>query len=892
MNYHVRKPNRRNILPLILMSVIFLGGCASTVPQKQSEMGPGISVPATISEKRITGIKATADDQNVHVLITGDSTLTCMATKQNLPLGVVFYFKETGMAPGVVAAPLPENDIVSSIEASELTTSGLMSRIEIALKEDVPYSISQQDNGLKITFPKLAAAASTEKPAFSGKVPDQLADVAVIGADATMLQTVSTTMAGQSTLVTVTADGVIRRYKFATLENPPRIIFDLFGLASPFKGEQVLPVASPWVKKVRHYASAEKLRFVIDTTKADLARFSAWSTETGLVIRVGEEHQRIEIAGSKMASTKMVSGVPPVTASGKPGWVNRIDFSCEDDGKSTILIGTTEPADYTMKKAGDKILNLTLKNMRLPDYRERPLITNRFQSAVDQIVPARKPGQPENTVFAVELREPVPYYVEQQDRLLLVHFEASSVPPRPMEQKGLLTGKEPLEPKVLLSGKAGGTKPEAANPAIEKAERIQAEPVKETSIFSGKKYGGEKIALDFYETDIKNVFRILKEVSGKNFAIDNDVNGKVTLSFETPVPWDQVLDLILKMNQLGKMEDGNIIRIATLGTLKKEEDDRQSALSAQQKAQEQAIALEPLVTEYISVSYAKAKEDVLPHVEKILTKERGNATVDARGNQIIVTDVADKVRQAIALVKQLDAVTPQVIIEARVVEVTSNFSNELGIAWGSTQGPVYKNFLGGSYTWDVAMNFPSEAGNSIGFNFNRIAGTPLELNARLNAVESRGQAKIISAPKIVTLDNKKAKIKQGLEIAYLERDDAGGSSVKFKNVDLLLEVTPHVTPDKRVGMNIYITKNDVQDTVNGVPVLGTNEAETELLVNDGDTIVIGGILKRSKVTGSSDFPGLSEVPGLGWLFKQKKTTDNTGELLIFITPQIVQLVQR
>jgi type IV pilus assembly protein PilQ len=244
------------------------------------------------------------------------------------------------------------------------------------------------------------------------------------------------------------------------------------------------------------------------------------------------------------------------------------------------------------------------------------------------------------------------------------------------------------------------------------------------------------------------------------------------------------------------------------------------------------------------------------------------------------------------LIKQLDAVTPQVIIEARVVEVTSNFSNELGIAWGSTQGPVNKNFLGGAYTWDVAMNFPSEAANSIGFNFKRIAGTPLELNARLNAVESRGQAKIISAPKIVTLDNKKAKIKQGLEIAYLERDDAGGSSVKFKNVDLLLEVTPHVTPDKRVGMNIYITKNDVQDVVNGVPVLGTNEAETELLVNDGDTIVIGGILKRSKVTGSSDFPGLSEVPGLGWLFKNKKTTDNTGELLIFITPQIVQLAQR
>jgi type IV pilus assembly protein PilQ len=505
---------------------------------------------------------------------------------------------------------------------------------------------------------------------------------------------------------------------------------------------------------------------------------------------------------------------------------------------------------------------------------------------VDQILPTRKAGQPETTLFTVELRESVPYFVEQQDRLLLVHFDASSVPPQPMAQKALPIGKE------------GVTAPEIvkiAN-ANKKAENIQvaskAESVKEMPVSSAKKYGGERIALDFYETDIKNVFRILKEVSGKNFAIDNDVSGKVTLSFETPVPWDQVLDLILKMNQLGKVEDGNIIRIGTVATLKKEEDDRLAAVAAQQKAQEQAVALEPLVTEYISVSYAKAKEEVLPHLEKIITKDRGNVTVDDRGNQIIFTDVADKVKQAIALVKQLDAVTPQVIIEARVVEVTSNFSNELGIAWGSKQGPVQKNFLGGSYNWDVAMNFPSASTSSIGFDFTRIAGTPLELNARLNAIESRGQAKIISAPKIVTLDNKKAKIKQGLEIAYLERDDAGGSSVKFKNVDLLLEVTPHVTPDKRVGMSIYITKNDVQDTVNGVPVLGTNEAETELLVNDGDTIVIGGILKRTKTSGSSDFPGLSEVPGLGWLFKNKSSKDNTGELLIFITPQIVQLAQR
>lgn len=907
MNYHVRRFNRRNILPLIMIMFVFLGGCASTVPQPQTEAAPVVSAAVTPPEKRITGINTAVDVERVDVMITGNGALTCMATPQTLPLGVVFYFKETGITPGMVAAPLPENDVVSGIEVSELTTNGLMGRVEILLKEDAPYTIAQEDKGLKISFPRVAAsgkmsAHSRNVDAAPHSSAGAVGAETVPGADATRLQAVSTSLAGQSTLITITADGAIRNYKSFTLENPPRIVFELPRLASPFEGEQYLPVKSAWVKKVRHFATPEKVRLVIETTEADLARFSAWPSETGLLIRVGEESQRIPtgITGNRVMLSEKGRGMSQVAVSGKPGWVNRIDFSSEDNGKSTILIGTTEPAEYTMKKAGERLLHLTLKNTRLPDYRERPLITDRFQSAVDQIIPTRKPGQPENSLFKIELRESVPYFVEQQDRLVLVHFDASTVPPKPMVQTAFLAGKEPREQTVLPAGKEMMTKPEMAvsgdrkkgNIQVENIKNIQPEPVTDMGNSPKKTYTGEKIALDFYETDIKNVFRILKEVSGKNFAIDNDVSGKVTLSFETPVPWDHVLDLILKMNQLGKVEDGNIVRIATVGTIKKEEDDRQAALAAQQKAQEQAVALEPLVTEYISVSYAKAKEEVLPHLEKLVTKERGSVTVDERSNQIIITDVADKIKQAIALVKQLDAVTPQVIIEARVVEVTSTFSNAFGIAWGSQQGPVHKNSLGGAYNWDVAMNFPAASTSSVGFDFKRIAGTPLALNARLTALETSGQARIISAPKIVTLDNKKAKIKQGLEIAYLERDDAGGSSVKFKNVDLLLEVTPHVTPDKRVGMSIYITKNDVQDVVDGVPVLGTNEAETELLVNDGDTIVIGGILKRSKTAGNSDFPGLSEVPGLGWLFKNKSSQDNTGELLIFITPQIVQLAQR
>jgi type IV pilus assembly protein PilQ len=285
----------------------------------------------------------------------------------------------------------------------------------------------------------------------------------------------------------------------------------------------------------------------------------------------------------------------------------------------------------------------------------------------------------------------------------------------------------------------------------------------------------------------------------------------------------------------------------------------------------------------------------MPHVKNILTPDRGKATVDTRNNQIIITDVADKIWQAKEIVNRIDKVTPQVIIEARIAEVSTDVSSELGFDWTVNAGPVQNDDLDGSITGDplMAMNFPSaSATSSVGFTFDHITGTPFILNARLNALESEGEGKIISSPKIVTLDNKKAKIKQGIEYPYLERDDTGGSSVSFKDIDLLLEVTPHVTPDNRVSLEIKITKNDIDTITQGVPSLSTNEAETELLVNDGDTIVIGGIMKTRKTNSTAGFPWLSKIPVLGWFFKSETDSKESSELLIFITPKIVQLEQR
>jgi type IV pilus assembly protein PilQ len=374
-----------------------------------------------------------------------------------------------------------------------------------------------------------------------------------------------------------------------------------------------------------------------------------------------------------------------------------------------------------------------------------------------------------------------------------------------------------------------------------------------------------------------------------NFAIDEDVQGKVTLSLQDPVPWDQILDLVLKMNGLGKKMEGNVIRIATTATLTREENERQQAIAARQKSEAQKKALEPLVTEYIPVNYSDAKADIEPHVSQILTPDRGKISVDTRTNQLIITDTRDKIDQALELINRLDTVTPQIMIEAKVVEVTKDFSRNFGINWNlSNASNTTSGFVD---DFSVSVNSSGVSGD---FSFFGLFGSSVSaLNAKLEAFEEQGDARIVSSPRILTLDNKEAMISQGQEYAYLERDDTGGSSVAFKQVNLELKVTPQVTPDNRINMTVHLTKNDVASiSADGVPTLAINEAKTELLVNNNDTVVIGGVVKSIQTQDIDGVPFLAGLPGLGYLFGSKAKADDRNELLIFLTPSIVQLEQK
>jgi len=901
--------------------------------------------------KLITDIITSEDAQSTIVTVKGNDTLTYTAIKQELPLGLLVDFPETALDNIKTVYYPPEHDTLNSIRATQLEEEGVTSRIFISLKQDFSYSLRPDDTGLHIYFSKTDSPAveSTTQEVPVAKIettPEPEPEIAP-ALPATRLISVAATPLKKNVVIDVKADGMIKNYKSFTIAgDPSRIVYDFYGLKSSHKNEQRIAVKSDWVSGIRYYGHPDKIRMVLETEKAHLSEFAASPADDGLLIYVGNIP---ELLSKDDAEPAVAQNLPPNNPEQKKiskdqvlqpaasannnglAWLNRIDFASEEAGKSAVIIGTTRPVDYQLTKISDKRLRLDLLDTNLPEYRKRALITTRFQSAVDRITPTQQP-KTRDTAIVFELREGVPYLVKQTGNIIKVDFSASSIPPRPYEDGKLPAWKQVLvepdaEGSITVAGKAKKaeqTKRSGARNLGKKYSSTQGrkgliveEPVsskefdlerqKRKDLYTGDEkqldvygdsqarlYTGEPIALDFFDTDIKNVFRIIREISGKNFAIDKNVTGKVTLTLDRPVPWDQVLDLILKMNGLGKKMEGDIIRIATMPTLKAEQILEKEKLKEIQKRKKQEL----LVTAFLPINYAKAqvvaKDLIKPLISPDRVKDGASVTVDDRLSMIILTDVPSVIKRAKEIIERIDLVTPQVTIEARIVEANSAFTRDLGFDWGTvTAGPFNIGDAALTLT-GLASNLPATIPSAVvGGSFQKLSGTPFEiLNAQLVASETEGKTNIISAPKVVTLNNTMATIKQGLEVPYLERDSSGNATVKFKNVDLLLEVTPSITPDDRVVMKIFVTKNDVVDPTADQPALSTNEARTELLVDNGDTIVIGGIVKSTIQYGEKGIPGLRGLGVLGWLFKSQSKSDTKNELLIFITPRIIKLEQK
>jgi type IV pilus assembly protein PilQ len=427
-----------------------------------------------------------------------------------------------------------------------------------------------------------------------------------------------------------------------------------------------------------------------------------------------------------------------------------------------------------------------------------------------------------------------------------------------------------------------------------------------------RRYRGRRIDLDFNNADIHNILRLLAEVGGVNIVTSDDVSGAVTIRMRN-VPWDQALEVILQAKGLGMVRRGNLIRVAPLETLEKE---RELAIARRKQLEE----LEPLETRLVPVSYATAG-DLEPRVEELIS-ERGSVSVDERTNVLIVRDIAENLDDVEELVRTLDTQTPQVLVEARIVEATSQYVRDVGIQWGgdvtmntATGNPTGLIFpanlgvIGGNYdpasptaglspftrtvtTPNYAVNLPATtgtgAGGALGITLGSLGGT-VNVAVRLSAAEANGVVRIISSPRILTLDNHEAHISQGTLIPY-SQVSAQGVQTAFQEAELELRVRPHVTSDGSVSMHVKLTRDEpdfTRTSARGDPTILKREAETDLLIEDGHTAVIGGIYTRNTGRTVDSVPFFGDIPILGVLFQRRRVRDERNELLIFLTPRIV-----
>lgn len=406
-----------------------------------------------------------------------------------------------------------------------------------------------------------------------------------------------------------------------------------------------------------------------------------------------------------------------------------------------------------------------------------------------------------------------------------------------------------------------------------------------------KKYVGKAISLDFKDIDVIDVFRLIAEVSGFNVVIDPDVKGTITIRLDN-VPWDQALDVILRNQGLDKEIEGNVMRIAHMAKLRDERVLKRQMEEAKERIRER-------VTRIVYLSYATAGE--VANLSKKLLSGRGDIMVDGRTNSLIIIDIPETIDEIIKLVKILDVRTKQVFVNAQIVTTSKDFARNLGIQWGGrfVADAAHGNTTGYRFPYDyeVGLDRGEEDGYAINFpggdqildlTFGNVLDT-LELRVALSALESEGMTKIISNPRITTADNETATVESGVQLPYTSVS-AEGTQTNFVNATLRLEVTPHITHEGFISMLINVAKDSPDysnRTAAGVPIL-TNRANTKVLVKDGDTLVIGGLNESTFGDTQNRLPFISKIPVLGWLFKNSLKNNKFTDLLIFITPQVMQ----
>ena len=674
---------------------------------------------------------------------------------------------------------------------------------------------------------------------FVAAVPALLASMCLQAA--TLTNIVHAPTPGGGLQLQLQADSNLTPGKAFMINDPPRLVVDLAATDSALAQRTQAINAGP-AQSVSVVPAEGRTRVVVNLTQP-----VRWSVNTsGKTVFV-----TLDAPVASKIETGSVSGAPAGARA-----ISDIDFRRGEQGEGRVIVDLSSPdVQVDTRPQGGRVV-VDFKGATLPPNLSRKLDVTDFATPVTKIETRQYPGGVRMEVATAGQFEHLAYQANGQYTL-----EVSPVS---------------KDPAVLRNAK--------------------------------KVYVGEPISLNFQSIEVRAVLQLLADFTGKNLVASDTVNGNITLRLQN-VPWDQALDIILTTKGLGKREDGNVMWVAPAEEIAAREQ-------AESEARARLEELAPLYTEFMPVNFAKASEvaDLLRNKEHKVLTDRGNVTVDERTNTLIINDTERKLAEVRELMKVLDVPVRQVLIESRIVNATTNFSKNLGVRFGVS---AEENNGNRNYALSGNLNGTTQLTNNETLQFDdrlnvnmpaqRIQGVPFNpvslglaiaklpfgrlLELELSALQAEGEGEIISNPRVVTSNQKEAIISQGTEFPYQEASASGATNTEFKEAVLQLKVTPQITPDDHIIMDIEVNKDALNTTAtnnNGEPAIDTQQVKSQVLVNDGETLVIGGIYEQTTANNVVRTPFFGDLPYVGRLFRNKSGTNDKKELLIFVTPKIVR----
>ncbi|HEX9304097.1 MAG TPA: type IV pilus secretin PilQ [Thermoanaerobaculia bacterium] len=852
----------------IAMAAVLAGAFGCSAVKKSNHVSAATSSPVvvasppavTTSPGQVTQAAFNEDGDGARIVLSADTPLLYTSYEPRPDLLIV-EMPGVRVADGF-AAPKASGSVVQSVRVETLDELGKrVTRLTVEHRPGLHYQLQSVGRGLAVAFetPRDAAVEPAPAPAPPPVATEPIpAPVVASRAElAHALEEVTAESTGDGVAVHLLADGTLQAKDFV-LANPPRIVIDLPGVKSSVRRRSI-PVSGGLVNRVRvsQFQSAPE---PVTRVVLDLVRPTPYS--------VHADGERLAVIVGSTSGPATVAAAPQVIAEQAP------------PSASASVEAAPAPSRT-------EIATVAPPGTEKPTTEKPPAAPATETGGVSPPAPGAPPLEPPPAAVVPPLA-PAPAVV------------ASPQIPKPAIEK-TETAPSPLPPGIREARRSrarGAERPATREDALFEAatavlaQQEQTQRARELTAFQSRtlaegqtQFTGEPISLDLKDADIKDVFRTISQFTGLNIVIDPEVKGTVTVQLEN-VPWDQALDLILKQNNLGYVLDNNIMRIATTEKLRIEEADRARLAEARQAA-------EPTRTVIKKLSYARARE--ITEVLKSIMSRRGDIVIDTRTNTLIIREIPTFLPAVLQLIDNLDTATPQVMIEARIVETTKTLGRSLGINWGfngvadvahgNTTNLVFPNNLNGGFRVGL------EQGPVVGhIRLGNILDT-FNLDISLTAAENQGLLKIISSPKLAALTNTQATIQSGVQIP-VQTTVNNTTTVIYVDATLRLEVTPQITAEGTILLQVVVQKREPAVALNlalgnNVP-LTIREYRGQILVRDGGTTVIGGIFQINDQDQNNMIPGLWKIPILGSLFRNKTRTEKHDELLIFITPRILR----